>query len=160
MKLFSFFFFALISFQLAAQGLTPEQMVKLDSLRLWIDTQVKSGKPLDQKKLDSMNLVIRNMKPKNTVPDSLFSTNGKEIVKQTLAGGAFTVPNGKKWTVTRIYVNDGGSYNVLVTSMKFPKPLLSGEKIQCPSWCAEGELLNKDQVSMNYIFKIIEEDLK
>jgi hypothetical protein len=53
-------------------------------------------------------------------------------------------------------VNDGGSSNILVTSLKFDHTFMEGEKIAVPSWTAEGELLNGDQSGFTYIFKIEE----
>ncbi|HTF04497.1 MAG TPA: hypothetical protein VK826_10745 [Bacteroidia bacterium] len=117
------------------------------------------GKTPDQRYIDSTNAVIRSMNVHVAVNDSTRNTvadSTKEITKQSMAGTSFTVPAGKIWRVKRVYVNDGGSYNILVTSVKYDQPLLEGELLFTPSWSAEGALLNGDQSGFFYIFKIEE----
>lgn len=148
---------------LFSQGTTPQQQAKIDSLMIYVNLQMKEGKVPDQRYVDSCNAVIRSMNVCITVKDSLTATvadSTKEITKQNLAGSCLTVPEGKIWKVKRVYVNDGGSNNILVTSVKFEKPLSAGEKICAPGWTAEGELLNGDQTGFNYIFRIEESDFK
>lgn len=149
--------------QLSAQGVTPEQQVKIDSMMAYIQRQAKNNKPVDQRKIDSMNTVIRALNPKTIVKDSsvkIISDTTHEITKQSMAGTSFTVPQGKQWKVKRVFVNDGGSYNILASSLKFDKPLKEGEKLFVPTWCAEAELLNGDKSAFTYIFKIEETILK
>ena len=129
----------------------------------YVNLQIKEGKIPDQKYIDSTNAVIRNMNVQATVKDStgkIVTDSIKQITKQTLAGSGFTVPAGKIWRVKSLYVTDGGSYNIIVTSVKFEKPFSEGEKISTPGWTAEGELLNGDQTGFFYIFKIEESDSK
>ncbi len=142
------------------QGMTPQQQAKVDSLMSWIKAQHMSGKPIDQKKIDSANAAIRAMAPAQTkTNDTLAKPGGGEITKQSMAGTSFTVPAGKQWVVKRVYVNNGGSYNIL-TSLKFDKPYKEGEKLFVPLYSAEAELLNGDKSSFFYIFKIEETNLK
>lgn len=155
--------FALFCFTslLSAQGTTPQQQAKIDSLMSYINLQLLEGKSPDQKYIDSTNAVIRSMNANVAVTDSTGNSAAdsvKEITKQSMAGSSFTVPAGKVWLVKKLYVNDGGSYNVLVTSVKFEQVLKEGEKLFTPSWTAEGELLNGDQSGFTYIFKIEETD--
>lgn len=96
----------------------------------------------------------------NTNADSTFNiktdSNGVLIKKYLIGGGSITVPSSKTWQVKNIYVNNGGSYNILVTSIKYNKPLAEGSKIYSPTWCAEAELIGSDITSLTYIY-IIEE---
>lgn len=163
MKMFKAFVvltFSLLSNSLLfAQGMTPEQQAKVDSLMSWVKQQHLQGKPVDQKKLDSANAAIRAMAPSQAKKDSIIARTGiTEITKQAMAGGAFTVPEGKQWVVKRCYVNNGGSYNIL-TSVKFSNPYKAGEKVQIPSYSAEAELLNGDKTGFFYILKIEESNL-
>jgi len=151
--------FFCFSFSLFSQGTTPAQQAKIDSLMSYINLQVQLGKTPDQRYIDSTNAVIRSMNVHVAVNDSTRNTvadSTKEITKQSMAGTSFTVPAGKIWRVKRVYVNDGGSYNILVTSVKYDQPLLEGELLFTPSWSAEGALLNGDQSGFFYIFKIEE----
>jgi hypothetical protein len=149
------------SSSLFSQGASPQQQAKIDSLMSYINLQLQQGKIPDQKYIDSSNAVIRSMNVQVAVKDSTGKTPSdsiKEITKQSIAGSSFTVPPGKIWRVKRLYVNDGGSYNILVTSIKFDKPLAEGEKLFTPSWVAEAELLDGDQSGFSYVFKIEESD--
>ncbi len=153
--------FALFCFTsvLSAQGATPQQQEKIDSLMSYINLQLLEGKVPDQKYIDSTNAVIRSMNVNMAVNDSTGNSAAdslNEITRQSMTGSSFTVPPGKVWRVKKLYVNDGGSYNVLVTSVKFDKAFNAGEKLFTPSWTAEGELLNGDQSGFSYIFKIEE----
>ncbi len=142
-----------------SQGTTPQQQAKIDSLMSYINLQLLEGKVPDQKYIDSTNAVIRSMNVSVAVNDSTEkhpADSVNEITKQSIAGSSFTVPPGKVWRVNKLYVNDGGSYNVLVTSVKFDTLLTAGGKLFTPSWTAEGELLNGDQSGFSYIFKIEE----
>jgi hypothetical protein len=141
-----------------SQGLTPQQQGKVDSLMHYISKQAAEGKIPDQKYIDSVNTVIRSLNPVNKPIGSLPGDTAKEITKQSMAGTSFTVPEGKQWTVKHVYVNDGGSYNIVVTSLKFETPYKPGEKLFAPSWTAEAELLNGDKSTFIYIFKIVEEN--
>ena len=150
------FLFSLNAF---SQGMTPLQQAKVDSLLQWINLQHLNGKPIDQHHIDSVNQVVRAM----NVPVKKFDTSSvskKEgvnmIEKQGMVGTNFTVPENTIWLIKRVYCNDGGSYNVLVTSIKYDKPLMAGEKLFVPTWTAEAELLNKKSTTFNYIFKIEE----
>jgi hypothetical protein len=148
---------------LFSQGTTPQQQAKIDSLMSYISLTMKEGKVPDQRYIDSMNVVIRSMNQQVVVKDStgkIIPDSIKEITKQSLAGSGLTVPAGKTWRVKRLYVNDGGSYNILVTSVKFDKPFAEGEKLVAPGWTAEAELLGGDQTGFFYIFKIEESDKK
>lgn len=129
----------------------------------YVNLQLKEGKPLDQKYIDSCNAVIRNLNVKAEVRDSsgeIIADSTREITKQVFAGSGLTVPEGKNWRVKRVYVNDGGSANILVTSVKFDKLFTAGEKIYAPTWSAEAELLNGDSTGFAYIFTIIESGIK
>jgi hypothetical protein len=151
--------FSCFSFCLFSQGVSPQQQAKIDSLMMYVNLQLKEGKVPDQKYIDSTNAVIRNMNQQTARVDSLgkiIPDSTKEITKQLMAGSIFSVPPGKTWKVKRVYVNDGGSSNILVTSLKFEHTFAAGEKIAVPSWTAEGELLNGDQSGFIYIFKIEE----
>jgi hypothetical protein len=151
--------FSCFSFFLFSQGVSPQQQAKIDSLMMYVNTQLQEGKVPDQKYIDSTNAVIRNMNQHTVRVDSLGKTipdSTKEITKQSMAGSILSVPAGKNWKVKRVYVNDGGSSNILVTSLKFDHTFMEGEKIAVPSWTAEGELLNGDQSGFTYIFKIEE----
>lgn len=148
---------------LFSQGTTPAQQAKIDSLTAYIKLQLLEGKTPDQKYIDSTNAVIRSMNTPAAAHDSAVTAatdSVREITRQSMAGTSFTVPPGKVWLVKRVYVNDGGSYNVLVTSVKFEKPLHEGELLFTPSWSAEGALLNGDQSGFFYIFKIEESDAR
>jgi hypothetical protein len=155
-------FIFIFSSAFLSQGVTPEQQRKIDSLMLYVNTRLQNNKPVDQGYIDSVNAVIRSMNPKSTVagPQSLKADSAKEITKQSMAGTSFTVPAGKTWKVKRMYVNDGGSYNILVTSIKFDKPYSEDEKLLVPAWTAEAELLSGDKSGFNYIFKIEESSSK
>lgn len=148
------------SFPLFSQGTSPQQQAKIDSLMAYVNLQLQQGKIPDQKYIDSTNAVIRSMNviAVNDSTGKAASDSTNEITKQSLAGSSFTVPQGKVWRVKSLYVNDGSSYNILVTSVKFDKPLTAGEKLFTPSWVAEAELLNGDQSGFSYIFKIEETD--
>ena len=87
------------------------------------------------------------------------TTKTRLIMKQGISGNAYTVPVGKSWKIKRLLVNNG-SYNVVVGSVKYDKVLNSGEKIQAPFWCAEGNLLDNDNSSLTYTFEIEEKELK
>ncbi len=124
---------------------------------------MRDGKSPDQKYIDSVNAVIRNMAPVTVKADTSANTRTdsiKEITKQSMAGSSFIVPAGKIWTVKKLYVNDGGSYNILVTSIKFERSLKEGEKLFTPTWCAEAELLHGDKSGFSYIYKILEQSTK
>lgn len=148
---------------LFSQGITPQQQGKIDSLLTYIGLRQMEGEIPDQKYIDSVNLVIRNMDPSQKVNDfvgkAIVDSTKKEIRKQSIAGSSFTVPAGKTWRVKRVYVNDGGSANVLVTSVKFDKLFIPGEKIYAPTWLAEAELLNEDSAGFSCIFFIEESEL-
>jgi hypothetical protein len=144
----------------AAQGLTPQQQQKVDSLIQWINRQAKEGKTPDPHYIDSVNKVIRDLNPQAVSEQKKTTADTVEITKQSIAGSSFTVPEGKRWTVRRVYVNDGGSYNILVTSVRFDKPLSAGEKLFAPTWTAEAELLSGNKATFTYIFRICEESLK
>lgn len=142
--------------------MSAEQQVLLDSIQSYIQHQMKNGLTVDQVKLDSMNAQVRALRIKETkVADSVFLITGaRQLEKSSLAGSSFTIPAGKQWQVEKIYVNNGGSYNVLVTSIKHDKIYKEGELLFVPTWTAEAELLNGDKTEMNYIFKINESPLK
>lgn len=109
----------------------------------------------------AQNAMPKQVVKTDSIPKDTGSLKeGKEIVKQGVAGSSYIVPEGKKWTVLKMYVNSGSSYNILVTSIKFSNPLLPGQKVQFPSWCAEGELLNSDQMTNMYMVRILEENIK
>lgn len=127
----------------------------------YINLQLLEGKVPDQKYIDSTNAVIRSMNAGVAVKDSagnVAADSSREITRQSMAGSSFTVPPGRVWRVNKLYVSDGGSYNILVTSVQFDQPLKEGEKLFTPSWTAEGELLNGDQSGFTYIFRIEESD--
>ena len=150
------FLFSLNTF---SQGMTAQQQLKVDSLLQWINLQQVNGKPIDQHHIDSVNQVIRamNVPVKKSDTSSVSKKDGVNMIeKQGMVGTSFTVPENTIWLVKRVYCNDGGSYNVLVTSIKYDKPLMAGEKIFVPTWSAESELLNKKSTTFNYIFKIEE----
>jgi hypothetical protein len=155
------FAFLFLCLHLFSQSITPQQQAKIDSLSSYIHLQLSQGKVPDQQYIDSVNAVIRKMNSV-TPQDStaIASDSVKLITKQSLAGSTFTVPAGKTWKVKRVYVNDGGSYNILVTSVKYEKVLAEGEKIIVPSWTAEAELLGGDKSSFFYIYQLEESVLK
>jgi hypothetical protein len=151
------------SHSLFSQSASPQQQAKIDSLMTYVRTQMSEGKVPDQKYIDSCNAVIRNMNVKAEVKDSagkIVADSTREITKQVFAGSGLTVPEGKTWRVKRVFVNNGGSANVLVTSVKFEKIFAAGEKVYAPTWSAEAELLNGDTTSFAYIFTILETDIK
>lgn len=148
-----------VSMNSFSQGMSSEQQAKVDSLLQWIKLQQANGKPIDQHYIDSVNQVVRSMNAPIKKADTTSSSkkDGVNMIeKQGMVGTSFTVPENTIWMVKRVYCNDGGSYNVLVTSIKYDKPLMAGEKLYVPSWSAESELLNKKSSTFNYIFKIEE----
>jgi hypothetical protein len=146
-----------------AQGLTPSQQERVDSLIRWIQNEQLSGRQANQAKLDSANRTLREQfaKENEAAKSNPVTVAGAyNITRSVSAGGSAVVPKGKKWNVTEMFVNDGGKYNVKVTSVKFESFLVEGEKLSAPSWCAEGELLGKEQSSFFYVFRINETDIK
>lgn len=73
-----------------------------------------------------------------------------------LAGSAFTVPEGKVWKVKSLTCNTG-TYNIVVTSIKFEPLYKAGEKIITPFWSAEAELLDGNgNSSLMYVLTVAE----
>jgi hypothetical protein len=94
--------FSCFSFFLFSQGVSPQQQAKIDSLMMYVNTQLQEGKVPDQKYIDSTNAVIRNMNQHTVRVDSLGKTipdSTKEITKQSMAGSILSVPAGKNWKV-------------------------------------------------------------
>lgn len=88
--------------------------------------------------------------------DSISRDSVKVKTMTGLAGSAFTVPVGKVWKVISLMCNTG-TYNVLVTSVKFEPLYKAGEKISCPFWSAEAELLDGNgNTSLMYVLKVEE----
>lgn len=74
-----------------------------------------------------------------------------------IAGSAFTVPDGNTWKVKSLTCNTG-SYNIIVTSIKFKERYEAGEKITCPMWSAEAELLDGNgSGSLMYVLTVAEQ---
>lgn len=148
-----------------AQGLSPVVQGKVDSLNKWVQEQLKTSGKIDQLKLDSMNAQIRKAQEaegkKTKVQNQELNAQGQKLLsKQGMLGTSFTVPHYKIWKVKRVFVSDNSGHNVLVSSVLFPDEFKEGEKIHVPSWTAESNLLGNDQGSLNYIFEIIETEIK
>jgi hypothetical protein len=148
-----------------AQGMSPAVQARVDSLNRWVQQQLKMNGKIDQHKLDSMNAGIRQMQQEETkmakVAEKELKKNDQSLItKQGMLGTSFTVPKSKTWLVKRLLVSDNGGHNVLVTSVKFPSEYKEGEKIAVPSWTAESNLLGTDMSVLNYIFEIIETEIK
>lgn len=148
-----------------AQGLSAAVQGKVDSLNKWVQEQIKTSGKIDQLKLDSMNAQIRMAQEaeaeKTKVQNRELNTQGQKLLnKQGMLGTSFTVPLSKIWKVKRVFVSDNSGHNILVSSVLFPGEYKEGEKIHVPSWTAESNLLGNDQSLLNYIFEIIETEIK
>lgn len=149
-----------------AQGVHPEVQAKIDSLQQWIQTELQTNGSIDQAILEDWNKRIRaaqdRLSREGMAKSGLVPGESKAEVKtfSGFVGTSFRVPEGKRWEVRKVTVSGGmGEYQILVTSLRFNKPLDAGEVLTTPSFTAEASLVTEDQSTPMYTFEILEYDV-
>ncbi len=149
-----------------AQGVHPEVQAKIDSLQQWIQTELQTKGTIDQAVMEDWNKRIRDTQERLSREGSsargLISGESKAEVKtfSGFVGTSFKVPEGKRWEVRKVTVSGGmGEYQILVTSIRFERPLNAGEVLTTPSFSAEASLVSEDQSTPMYTFEILEYDV-
>lgn len=79
------------------------------------------------------------------------------LLKSAYAGSYMVVPAGKYWTIDRVFVNEGGSYNIKIGNGNFRETYKSGDTLRVPYYVAEMELLSENATAI-YQFYISETD--
>jgi hypothetical protein len=149
-----------------SQEVNPEIQQMTQEVIKWTQEQFQKYGTIDQRKLDSMNLKIREkqneLNSKKVVNLQAGDTvSGKVIHVAMTQGNIITVPEGKIWKVKRVTCQMGmGEYSVLVNSVKFKEKYLAGEKIVMPAFTPEASLLTSEMNVISYNFDIIESDIK
>lgn len=147
-----------------AQTISETDQQKINAVNAWLQQQIQLGLTPTPLQMDSVNKAV-NEQFKGTAQNantlSASDQTGPFFTKHCNAGGSITVPEKKIWRVKRVFVTENiGGYNILVTSVKYEKPLRAGEKLTAPSWSAESSLVTKDGTTVHYIFEIEETELK
>jgi hypothetical protein len=152
--------------EIVAQGVHPEVQVKIDSLQQWIQTELQTKGTIDQAALEDWNKRIREAQERlareGTSKGGLIPGESKAEVKtfSGFVGTSFRVPEGKRWEVRKVTVSGGlGEYQILVTSLRFDRPLDAGAVLSTPSFTAEASLVTEDQSTPMYTFEILEYDV-
>lgn len=148
-----------------AQGVHPEVQAKIDSLQQWIQHELQTKGSIDQAELEAWNAKIRETQERIAAGATDVQAGGSRESRAEVktfsgfVGTSFRVPAGKRWEVRKITVSGGmGEYQILVTSIRYTKPLEAGEILATPSYSAEAALISDDQSSPMYTFEILEYD--
>jgi hypothetical protein len=149
-----------------SQDVDPEIQQMTQEVIKWTQEQFQKYGAVDQRKLDSMNMKIREkqieLNTKKVVTLHAGDTvSGKVIHVAMVQSTTLTVPEGKMWKVKRVTCQTGmGDYNILVNSVKFKEQYKAGEKIIMPAFTPEASLLTSDMSVISYNFEIIEIEAK
>ena len=74
--------------------------------------------------------------------------------------GSYICPSeGISWVIKNVYISSG-MYQIKVNKEMFPLTLSSNDTLYIPSWIAEQELLDTEEMDLSYIFIIEEKKTK
>ena len=75
------------------------------------------------------------------------------------SGGFITPPKHLSWEINSVFVLNG-TYKITINDNIFPSYLLYDDTLHMPSWIAEQELLDAEEMDLNYLFIVTEKTVK